>query len=924
MRQGDLGELLGTAPMAITTSTTRTTWTTAAGAPVLNGQIFNPFGALVNYTQSATNLSTGVVTTSTVQGRPLITNNDLRAFSTCSGPRTATTACLDPVALRILTYLPSPNVAGLVNNYVNSDLALFNRYIYAGRIDHTFSESHSMFGRYSWERRFTSEPNYFGTSPAANVRTVKDTFVNFTLNDTYSLTPTFVNNFRLGYTRGRANQIPTSQGFDPTTLGFPSYLKAYAAMLKFPDITIGGGSAGSTLAGEVTSSQIGGAGNNQPRDTITLANSMNWVFNNHNIGFGGEYRLYRFFAFQFFYPTGNFSFNRTWTRGPVATNTPTNTADSGSSLASFFLGLPTSGSHEAIAPATIYHRYAGGYIQDDWRVSNRLVMNIGVRWDYETGTGETHGLITNFNPDVLAPVQPLSSVTIDPFAVALNPGVRTPKGLLSFVNGPQSRTDKQRIAPRFGFALSINDKTTLRGGYGLYFVPLSVEGSTVQGTNFSTSMAQSTQTSQVLLGSTTAQNTVFLDNPFPTGLPTVPGTSLGNQTRLGQQVIAVEPVRKTAYTQQWNLVLQRQLMKNTVVDLAYVGGRGVRLPVQTAELNQLTPATFEWARNNYNQPGTCGASACTSVSGFLNYAVANPFQGLLGIPGSTLNTATVARVALLRPFPQYTSVQLFRPHWGESRYHALQINLNRRFTNGLSATANYSWSKSLDTGGVGNGAAFLDSTAIADVYGFKREMSYSTFDVPHRIVASWTYELPIGKNKKFLGSLSGVANAILGGWQTSGAYTWQKGTPITITVPSFTVGGGVAQFRANRLPGNAIPSLAAARDNARNLRPWFETSLYQVPADFVFGNAARTHNDLRRDNYRNINLSLLKNIYWAEGRQKLQVRAEFLNALNWVVFGTPVTSMASGAPNANGTGFGQIRTQGNTPRNIQLVARYTF
>lgn len=931
MRSGDLGELLGTSAMAITSSTTRTTWTYAAGNPsgttgasVLTGQVFNPFGALVPYTQTVTTIATGAQAVTTVNGRPAIPLNNLATLATCSGPRTATTACIDPVAVKIMAYLPSPNAPGLVNNYVNSDLALFNRQIYAGRVDHTFSDSHSIFGRYSWERRFTSEPNYFGESPAANVRTVKDTFLNFTLNDTLAITSTFVNNFRLGYTRARANQIPTSQGFDPTTLGFPNYLKDFAAILKFPDITIGGGSAGSTLAGEVTSSQIGGAGNNQPRDTATFANSMTWIKGNHTFGFGGEFRLYRFFAFQFFNPTGNFSFNRTWTRGPVAGNAPTNAADAGSSLASFFLGLPTSGSHEAIAPATIYHKYGGAYFQDDWRVSSRLVLNLGLRWDYETGTGETHGLITNFDPKGTAPVQPLSTVTIDPFALALNPGITSTKGLLSFVNGAQSETDKLRLAPRVGFAYSVNDKTTVRGGYGLYYVPLSVEGSTVQGTNFSTSMAQSTQTEQVKIGLTTVQNTVFFNDPFPTGLPIVPGTSLGNRTRLGQQVIAVEPKRETAYTQQWNLVLQRQLLKNTVMDIGYVGGRGVRLPIQTAELNQITPAMFAYALANYNQPNTCGTSACTSVSGFFNQAVANPFQGLLGIPGSTLNGPTVPRVTLLRPFPQYTSVLLFRPHWGESNYHSMQVNLNRRFTKGLSATANYTWSKNLDTGGVGNGAAFLDSTNIANIYAFKNEKSYATFDVPHRFVASWTWELPIGKNKWIGSSLGRVGNALFGGWQTSGSYTWQSGTPITVTVPSFTVGGGVAQFRANRLPGNAINSLGASRISVRNGQTWFNTQLFQVPPDFVFGNAARTYNDLRRDPYRTINLSVLKNIYWAEGRQKLQLRAEFLNAFNWVVFGTPVTSTSSGAPNAAGTGFGQIRTQGNTPRNIQLVARYTF
>jgi hypothetical protein len=945
MRTGDLGELLTGSPYTITSATTRTTYAYAAGnpggtagSPVIQGQIFNPYGALVPYTQSVTNIATGAVTTTTVQGRAAFVGNNLSTLPTCTATRTA--ACIDPVARAVIGFLPSPNATGLTNNYVNSELAIFNREILAGRLDHTFSEKHSIFGRYSWERRFTSEPNYFGGSPAANVRKVRDTFANFTINDTYSLTSTLINNFRYGYTRARANQIPESLGFDPVSLGLPSYLNERAAALKFPDFTIGGGSAGSTLAGEVTSGQIGGAGNNQPRDTHTVANSMTLVTGNQTMKFGGEFRLYRFYPFQFFNPTGNFTFNRNWTRGPVASVAPTNVGDSGSSLASFFLGLPASGSQEAVSAATIFHHYYAAYYQNDWRVSRNLVLNLGVRWDYETGTEETHGLITNFDLTATAPVQPVfaTGVAYDPFSRNLNPALNGGgvKGLLSFVDGPQSSTSKNRFAPRFGFAYSLSDKMTIRGGYGLFYVPLSLEGTTIQGTNFSTNLAQSAQASQILVGSTTLQNTTFLSDPFPVGgttaLGPVPGTSLGNRTRLGQQVFAVEPNRIAPYSQQWNLVFQRELLKNTVLDIGYVGGRGIHLPIQAAELNQLTPSQIDVARSSLTTANSCGATTttlaltipCPSITAYFNQTVNNPFAGQLNVPGSALNGATVTRLALLRPFPQYTSVQLFRPHWGESYYHAMQVNLQRRFTNGLSATVNYTWSKSLDTGGVGNGAAFLDSTAIANIYDFAKEKSLATFDVPHRFVASWSYELPFGKKKWIGKDWGGLANAFLGGWQTAGTYSWQVGTPIAITAPAFSVGLGNATYRPNRLPGDPIPSIDDAREAVRNGGVWFNTTLFQTPADYVFGSGSRTYNDVRRDNYKNLNLSVLKSWYWDEGAQKLQFRAEFLNAFNWVVLGTPVSSVGSGVANTALTGFGQIRTQGNTPRNVQLVLRYTF
>ena len=872
-------------------------------------------------------------------GRTAFANNNLTGLSVCtSAVRTA--ACLDPVALEVLRYIPLPNQPGLTLNYVFDGLATFRRDIYAFRLDHTFSENHSIFTRYSYEKRFTSEPNYFEGSVAANVRKVRDAFYNFTINDTFALTSSLINNFRYGYTRVRANQIPESQGFDPTSLGLPSYFRDRAAQLKFPDFTIGGSSS---VPGELSAGQIGGAGNNQPRDTHTAANAMTLIKGNQTLRFGGEYRLLRFFPFQFFTPTGSFSFGRGWTA--------TATGVGGSSLASFLLGLPATGNQETIVPLTLYHHYGAAFFQNDWRVNSRLVLNLGLRWDFETGTGESNGQVTNFDLNAPSPIQGQQNTAVtDRFVAALNPNVANNKGLLSFIDGSQTETNLNRFAPRVGFAFKINDKTTIRGGYGIFYVPTSIENPSAQGTNFSTAISQ-------IVNTGSAAAALNLGNPFPGGIPAPPGTTLGARTRLGQQVFAVEPERENAYNQQWNLVIQRELAKNTVLDIAYVGSKAVHLPIQSVELNEIPASTLEYARANFNQPGTCAttanpSAACTTVAQFFTQQVANPFnpyfaaQPVFGA-ASTVTGATVQRLQLLRAFPQYTSVQLFRPHLGSSDYHALQINLQRRFTNGLSATVNYTWSKLLDTGGVGNGAAFLDATAIQDASNISREYSYSTLDVPHRFVASSTYELPFGKKKKFGSDWNGLTQFLLGGWQTSGTFTWQRGTPIPITVSNLfpsSVGISAGVRRPNRVQGQNF-SLSTSRDNVVTQGLWFDPALFVDPIyqgsldNFAFGSAARTYNDIRRDNYRTLNLSILKNWYFGDGKQKLQFRAEFLNAFNWVVYGTPVSSLnvtgAVGTANNNTLNssnpcfatqqcFGQVRTQGNTPRNIQMVLRYTF
>ena len=873
-------------------------------------------------------------------------NNNLSTLPVCStAPGQRTAACLDPVAQRVLQYIPLPNQPGTTLNYIFDGKATFRRDIYAFRLDHTFSEKHNLFGRFSYEKRFTSEPNYFEGSLAANVRKVRDTFLNVTFNDVYSILPTLINNFRVGYTRVRANQIPESQGFDPTQLGLPPAFRDRAAQLKFPDFTIGGTS---NTPGDVTSGQIGGAGNDQPRDTTTVANSVTWIRGSQTFKIGGEYRLLRFFPFQFFTPTGSFTFNRNWTANA--------SGNGGAALASFLLGLPSSGNLESVVPLTLYHHYGAGFVQDDWRVNSRLVLNLGLRWDFETGTGESNGAMTNFDLLAPSPLQGTQVLTnLDPAVAALNPNIANNRGLLSFVDGPQTKTSYTRFAPRVGFAYRINDKTTVRGGYGLFFVPTSIENPAAQGTNFTTAFSQAANQTATLASAATV---AYLTNPFgatPGGIPTPPGTALGARTRLAQQVFAVEPERDNPYNQQWNLVLQRELFKNTVLDIAYVGSKAVHLPIQSVELNEIPASTLEYARNNFAN-FNCGATPCATVAAFFTQTVPNPFNAYFTanpVAGaSTLVTAAnVQRLQLLRAFPQYTSVQLFRPHWGSSTYHALQINLQRRFTNGLSGTVNYTWSKLLDTGGVGNGAAFLDATAIQDASNFANEYSYSTLDVPHRFVASWTYELPFGKNKTFGKNWSGLTQFFLGGWQTSGSYTWQRGTPIPITVTnafpnSVSISAGVR--RPNRVEGVANYNLSTARQNVVDQGQWFNPALFIDPIyqgsgnvlnNFFFGNAARTYNDIRRDNYRNINLSVLKNWYWAEGRQKLQFRAEFLNAFNWVVYGTPVSTLnvtgAVGTANNNTLDsrnpcfatqqcFGQVRTQGNTPRSIQLVLRYTF
>ncbi|MDQ2919417.1 MAG: hypothetical protein M3R10_06025, partial [Verrucomicrobiota bacterium] len=934
MRTGDFGELLQVTPLTAITTNTSTTFacaagnpTCTAGSPILTGQIFSPFGSFVPYTQSVKNLLTGQTTTTTIQGRPLTSANNLSGLPICPATGTRTTACKDTVAQAFLQYLPLPNQAGLINNFLYSGTSEFDRNIFAARIDHTVSERQNFFVRFSYEKRSTVPPNFFGTAATA-VSSVTDRFSNTTFNHVYSITPTLINNFRYGFTRAAALQGPSNLGFNPTTLGLPSYLAANAPILLFPTITIGGGAEGTTPAGEVTSGFIGGSGNNQARDTHNASDSITYVRGSHTFRAGAEYRLYRFYPFQFLTPDGSFSFNRFATRGPTPALAAGSAVEStGSSFASFLLGIPSGITQEVVKPITIYHHYGAGYVQDDWKIRRNLTLNLGLRYDFETPTASPQNQITTFDPNGASPLQgKLNLTNLDPAVAALNPGLSNLSGLISFPNdSPQSKTNKNRFAPRIGFAYSYDNKTTLRGGFGLFYLPISLEAVTAVGVNFINTQSQTPLDTSQVNGAT-----IFLNDPFRiAGLQGAVGNSLGANTRLGDSVAgAVEPVRENPYNMMYNLVIQRELAKNLVVDIAYVGSRGRNLPSRDINLNQLSSDALAYARNHYADPNTCGTAACANVTAFFAYRVANPFAGLsasLPINGQ-ITGATIPRAQLLRRFPQYTTVTDSRPQIGRSDYNALQINLQKRFSGGWSALVNYTRSKLLDTGGVGNGASFTDPTNAEDAFNFDNEYSYSTLDVPNRFTASATYELPFGRGKRFGKDSNYLTDVLLGGWQVSGTGVYQTGAPLTITNATAFAGGGSllttvgnGQRRPNIVSG-VNPEYDNIGDRVRQGLTIFNSDAFTAPSDplFEFGNAARTYNNIRRDNYKNIDLSIIKNFNFNEGRQKIQLRGEFLNAFNWVVFGSP------GSTQVGSNTFGIITTQGNRPRIIQLVGRFTF
>ena len=754
------------------------------------------------------------------------------------------------VAVRMLGEYPEPNRPGSSitgrQNYLFAGDRTYSRDLSTTRIDHIFSDRHRIFGRYSRQKSLDTQPSV--KVRFTNSNNTKDAFYNTGLDDTFQITPRLFNVFRYMYVRYRANLISNTLGFDPTTLGLPSYIRDSANVLIYPNVSIGSGIP-----------DLGGtAFNNQPRDTQGLQNNLLYARGNHTLKMGGEYRLYRFYPYQVSNPTGAYTFNQFYTSNDqIGTVRP----EQGLGLASFLLGFGAY-TYEKVEPLSAFQHYLGSYFQDDWKVTSKLTLNLGVRWEAETGTGEAHDRLTYF----------------DPQAPAGDSGL---KGAIQFAGGKNPRTIRRtnwrNLGPRLGFAYRLDSRTAIRGGYGIFYLPIGLETAIVT-TPFNYNVVADVFNADY-------SPKTMLSNPFPSGIIRPGSTSRvdDGSFRLGNNANLVLRDQPNSYVQQWNVAVARQIGRTSSVDITYFGNRGVRLPTNSLELNQIDP-------KNLANGGT-----------YLTEPVANPLfgRGLTGL----LAQPRIPRMQLLKPYPQFASpttanayggsLIYFRPPVADSIYHAVTFRYDRKFTRGFSLGAHYTISKVIETGGGGNGIAFLDPAGIRDTYNIRLERSVGSFDVPQRAVITLGVQLPFGRGKKYFHQ-SKLVNRFIGNWQFFSNTTLQSGLPINVGGPDISRIAGASPSRASVVSGVEAQyplsqSIANSRDwsNACGCtKPWFNPAAFSNTPEFVIPNGPRFLPNIREGWLRVTDVNLQKSLFLTERwRMSLQLRA--FNVLNQVSFNGP-------------------------------------
>jgi hypothetical protein len=705
------------------------------------------------------------------------------------------------------------------------------------------------------------------------------------VNNTITPNATTVAHVRLGYTSFADDCVPVA-GFDPGTLGFSSNFVNQVPVKKFPYFAIG--SYGTDYNGYMFGER--------PINNITYyswdANaSISKLWGKHTAKFGASYRKIGVKNINPGQSSGVFNFD-----GQFTSADPLNADNSDPyALAAFLLGYPSSGNIPVSAPINAYINYIAGYAQDDLRVSSKLTINAGLRYEFEQGLQEKDNRLTvGFDRTRAWPVQA--------------PGLNLKGGLMyAGVDGyptHQSDPSKTKFAPRLGFAYAASAKTVVRGGYGLFWAPHQYSGinSNSLGTRGFTQRTDLVATTNNGLTPTSGFN---LTNPFPQGIAQPTGSAGGILTGAGGTVQFVDQFRKSAYVHQYSLDVQHELPGRLLVGISYIGATSRNLGLggnddATLNINQLDPKYL-------------------ALGSALLDQVPNPFFGNPAF-GAFADQRTISRGQLLRPYPQFGDVLAQQVSGGKAQYHSVVLRLERPIVGGWGGRINYTYSSNMNNI-FGELNQFSNNSGSRNrplnSYDVEAEYAHSITEQPHRLNFALTFELPFGRNKKHL-SDPGLARVLLGGWSITPVGYFQSGFPVAVVqTPNNT-----NLFTRVQRP-NLVGDPATSGNTESHYDPgcgcianWFNVKAWTQAPAFTLGNSPRTLTSVRTPFKTQTDVAIQK-VEPLGGSKEIMVRFEMINIFNNTQFNGPDTTFGSSS-------FGTITATRGFPRLLQLTVRFAF
>jgi hypothetical protein len=804
---------------------------------------------------------------------------------------TAPSYAISPIAQNLLKFYPAPNGPGDAqgsNNYLANDTQTDLFHSEVVRVDHIFNDKNHSFARLLYNFRdspstgWAGGETYNGVNPSLGLGFREN--VGLFVDHVYVPSPSDVIDVRAGITRYVVGNKLKAPGFDVASLGFPaSTIALFNGARYFPSFSPTG-----------VASLSGGGGDFAGNNVFFLQPTYTKMKGKHVLNVGYDVRAYRLNSMPSMTDAGSYSFGNTYTKGPLDNSTAGPGPAQG--LASMLLGLPTGGSISRNANSAIQSFYQGLFVQDDFKVSRRLSLNLGLRYEIELPTTERYDRTTRgFDLTTPSPIEAAAraAYAAKPDAALAPADFHLLGGVLFADSSHRGIWDSKTnlLQPRVGAAFQVTPKTVLRGGWGLYMLPFGLDGLNQPGFSQTTNIVPTLDSGLTFVAS--------LANPFPNGILQPVGTSLGLSTFLGQGVSFTPLQRKTGTTQRWQVGLQRELPGRWVVEISYTETRGANMVIGT-DLNTI-PRKYLSTSPVRDQ----------TVINTLTGTITNPLAGLLSTT-SSLNGSTVARSQILLPFPQFSSVSSDR-YDGSTRYRGMEIRANHRFQAGFTLTAAYSHSR------------LHESLSLLNPTDALPEDRVSGDDRPNHFSVNGIMELPFGKGRKFGGGWDRVANGFLGGWQLGGVYVIQSGRPLAPGNLYFTGDPSKLVATYDKSNPNALVFDTSGfyfHDAAVQTNGVDDPVKQRADTRIQLANNIRTFPtqfpNFRGDHINQVDASMIKNVRFHE-RLRVQLRAELINALNQVQFDNPSLSPTSAS-------FGKITAsaQLSRPRTAQFGVKIEF